>query len=150
MLDSGHLAAWKCVIELVKHYHLGIQDNNGNQRLPDNLPELMAIIGNRKWYKQDLNKTRKVIYCIFYRIFREGHNKWALEAADQWMGKHKLVYSSEHQSKKGFAYTLTTQKASNTLVKHMQDTMQQQFGEQMMVRQRLTEKGLIYETGSVG
>ena len=66
------------------------------------------------------------------------------------MNHHKLTYSSGHEQMKGFALTLTVQKASYTLVKSMQETMMRNFGEKIMVRQKQNDNGFTYEHACVG
>ncbi len=134
---NGMLAATNELSRIATQRQLRRRDG----QLPVNFNDILNIIGDITWYQEDIEYSRELIYILCYRIFRVGYNQWALQAADQWMRNHRLQYTpidmNEPTMGKGFAYSLTVQRASLYIGKQMQQRMRRTLNEFMVVRKKI-------------
>ena len=125
------------------------------------LNDILSIISQPMWYHNNLSRNRGIIYMLAYGIFRNGYNLWALNAAEDWLQTHHLVYMADDdttqdqgseglddihtkaRSKKGFVYRLLVQSASDIIPKKFRVTMRCAYQEYVSVKNRPLKDGRL-------
>ena len=145
--DDGIRMAEEQVLAIASTYGMTMADN----QVPTSLSDVIQIIANKTWYRPSEDLTRGIIYLIAYGIFRDGHNKWANNAAVEWLRSRNLQYMAPTKAKgkdsrhgKGFVYSLLVQRASDRISKLVQNTMRHAHREFLAVKNRDLDDTAVY------
>jgi hypothetical protein len=126
----------------------GMKLPSNPMQAPVNLDDVMTVIGDPNWYKDNTDSKRRIIHMLAYGMFRQGQNGWAHEAARVWLNKYKLTISSTTDGRvsvtntegysrrqiKGFVYSIIVSRVSNTLADRMISVCKRSHGEHIAVR----------------
>ena len=96
--EKGVIEAQNEIVGIAKkRFRLKTNDNEEICSLQD----VVDLFKNRKWYNEDVDHKRYILYTFQYGIFRSTSNTWMHEAAYDWMHAHKVKYMDEDISKTG-------------------------------------------------
>jgi hypothetical protein len=115
---------------------------------PVNVDDVMTVIADAKWHKENTDSKRRIIHMLAYGMFRQGQNGWAHEAAQLWLHKYDITINSTTDGRlgaaktslhrrrqiKGFAYSIIVSRVSNTLSDRMISVCKRSHGEHIAVR----------------
>ena len=142
----GMERATATVMDLCKHEFKLV---NTDGQAPTSLDDVIAIIREPRWYNEDRNHSRMVVYMLSYGIFRNCYNCWANDAAAEWMRENNIAYltpirqsqegpetGKERKTRagKGFVYRNIISRASNTISNRFQEATKTTFSEYICVR----------------
>ena len=134
--ETGVLKATQHILHLCKN-EFNMTGTDGQD--PHSISDVVNIVRDSGWYKDDVNRSRYIVYMMSYGIFRNGYNSWIHEAVSEWIKGFKIAYkpldsntliANGHQRQgKGFVYRLLTTRATNSMSNRFQEVTKSAFGE---------------------
>ena len=131
--------------------HYGMTMPNTTNCRPTNIDDIMTIIEDESWYKNNKVYKQNIIYHLIYGITRSGMNGWLINQERKWLRVHQIRYNEEEvglrkTKLRGFVYSIMNSKFSNSTIKLFKTVMQRKYGEFISVRKPVisSRSNLIY------
>ena len=123
---------------------------NNKKKEIETFDDVASLFEDDKWYFEDEEYNRRMLYVFQYGIFRNGYNGWLHTTSLNWMKEHKVEYENpvvqatvstapKPKTKKGFILELLHIKASNTIQDRFLRTTRKHLGQHLLCRKKIPD-----------
>ena len=93
--EYGTTKAEEHIVWLCKHYYADeLKECIDKDWSIKNMYDVVKMMNSKKLYSKRHDLYMNLLHMFQYGIFRCAFNAWAVDAAAEWMTKHKLTYDS--------------------------------------------------------